>query len=104
MEGMVRTSREDRRRQWQGYIEGQKQSGMTVTAYCAANGLRLSQFWYWRHVLCSEAAGRSGFVELEGKPSGYAGVTLVVRGITIQVGQGFSPSLLRQVIACLAAP
>lgn len=101
MEEVVQASREERRRRWQEHIERQKQSGLKVTAYCSANGLKAPQFWYWRHVLCTEQVGGAGFVELKENGKDDPGVTLVIRGVTIRIQEGFNPLLLRSVLACL---
>jgi hypothetical protein len=101
MEQVVRASREERRRRWQEHVEGQKRSGLKVAAYCEANGLNAGQFWYWRRTLSSESNGNGGFVELTDCGKGECGIVLVVRGVTIQVREGFSQLVLRGVLSCL---
>jgi hypothetical protein len=104
MEEVVRESREERRRRWLEHVEGQRRSGLKVAAYCEANGLNAGQFWYWRRALRSVCDGSGGFVELTKNGDGECRMVLVVRGVTIQVRDGFSPSLLRQVLSCLGVP
>lgn len=104
MEGTVQAGRTERRRQWQEYVEGQRRSGVSVVAFCAANNLKAHQFWYWRRVLSqSSEEERAGFVEVIDDVHSSA-ITIVVGDAHIRVCDGFSSALLRQVIESLRRP
>lgn len=104
MEQTVVTDRHERKQKWQGHVEGWRRSGLKVTAYCTANGLNAAQFWYWRRALLPKATEKRGFVELTSSAGGDASITVMVRGVAIPIRDGFSRSLLRQVVDCLSAP
>ncbi len=95
-------SRQERRLKWQGHVEEWRRSGLKASAYCAANGLNAGQFWYWRRTLSPDTQEKGdGFVEVTGDNRGHATITLMIRGATISVCEGFDPSLLREVVDCL---
>lgn len=105
MEGVVLKGREERRRRWQEYVEGQRQSGLSVTAYCATNNLKPYQFWYWRRVLSANRAPEGGgFVEVAGGRADGAFLAVRVRDVEILVAEGFNPILLRRVVESLSSP
>lgn len=89
----------DERREWWGvHLERQSQSNQTVRAYCAEQGLKPWQFWYWRKALAPREA-QGGFVQLAPAPG--SGVTLVIGGCRIGIERGFDPGLLREVVGAL---
>ncbi len=90
---------EERRRRWREHLERQVQSGKGVGAYCAEQGLKPWQFWYWRKALQQKTPAAVGFVELCRVPA--AGVVVELAACRITVGRGFDPELLRQVVAAL---
>ena len=90
---------EARRQMWREHVARQGQSGQTVRAYCAEQGVKPWQFWYWRKALKPKAAPTGGFVELCGAAA--AGVVLDVAGCRVTVARGFDAELLRQVVAAL---
>ena len=48
----TRKATQDYRRQiWTELIRGRQGSGLTVTEYCAQNGIRPKQYYYWLHKL-----------------------------------------------------
>ena len=94
------SERERRREQWRGHLERHSQSGKTVRAYCAEEGLKPWQFWYWRKALIPQEA-QGGFIQLTERPA--ASVTLVIGGCRLGIERGFDPALLREVVAALRA-
>lgn len=42
--------------EWKGLIKGRKESGQSVKAYCAEQGITERTYYYWLHKLRSEAA------------------------------------------------
>ena len=91
--------RESRRAAMRDHLERHRQSGMSVKAYCAANGLKAWQFWYYRKLNQPPAA--SGFEELRG--SGCGSLSVEVGGCRLCLTRPFDAELLRQVVAVLKA-
>jgi len=90
---------EERRQVWREHLARHAQSGQTVRAYCAEQGVKPWQFWYWRKALDPKTPEASGFVELGGLST--AGVVVELAGCRIAVARGFDAALLRQVVAAL---
>ncbi len=44
--GITRVKQEVRLREWAEQIKAQQESGMTVTAFCAENGINLKTYYY----------------------------------------------------------
>ena len=93
--------REANRAIWASHIERQRQSGKSVKAFCAEEGLKVWQFSYWRGVIHPTKTEPKGFVEVKVKCGG--GVVVEVNGCRIEVERGFDPELLRQVVGTLRA-
>ena len=94
--------REERRVLWREHVEGQARSGLRVTAYCAAHGLKVWQLSYWRKALQAAPAPVGGFVELGASGSGTLSVECA--GCCLTLRRGFDAELLRQVVSVLRAP
>lgn len=64
----------DRAGHWRGVLDGQKQSGVTVRAFCRKQKIRESAFYYWRRRFSVEEAGRgkSGVSAASTKPKRLA--------------------------------
>ena len=42
--------------QWQNHVDCQKESGLSIAAYCQENGLAVSNFYGWRkRLLCGDS-------------------------------------------------
>jgi len=95
---------EQLRQIWKTHIERWKQSGQTQVAYCREHGLRPYQFTYWK-----KRFGRTdtdiSFVPLRfsrNLPVAVTGSTFNLftqNGFKIQVGTGFDPVALKQLIS-----
>ena len=42
-------------REWKGLIQEQKESGMTIRAWCEQNGFRENTYYYWLKIIRAEA-------------------------------------------------
>ena len=100
MSGERVAKREARVREWRAHFARRARSGQTVAAYCAEQGLRPWQYWYWRKARL-RTRPKSGFVELTARAG--SGVTLVLGGCRIGLERGFDPVLLRDVVTALRA-
>lgn len=118
-------TRELRQKQWESVIKDRIQSGMTVNAYCKANGITRDAYFYWLRKIKLAAleeghlakAGEyektkveeeSGFVELV--PEKHATelsnevviardrISIKIGEISVQVEEGTSPAFLRTVL------
>ena len=90
---------------WRGKMAEYEKGGLTVREFCARDGLREVQFYYWRREL-KEASKKAGFVELvrSGGVNGGAGVSIRVDdGLSIVVERGFDEETLKAALACVCA-
>ena len=97
-ETQIVNENEERRQLWRGHLDRQSRSGKTIKAYCAENGVKPWNFFYWRKALAPKEV-EGGFLELATGPR--AGMTLAIGGCTIGVERGFDPTLLREIVAAL---
>lgn len=114
---------------WRGRMASQRESGLSVRAYCHGEGLSEARFHWWRRELAlrdrevasvlERACGRGGevgegpqaaFVEVscgEADPSALptsSPVEVVLRGgRVIRVRDGFSPETVSRLVALLEA-
>ena len=51
---MNKETKELRLAQWAGLIKEQKQSGLTVKAWCNQNGITKDAYYYWQHKVRKE--------------------------------------------------
>jgi len=104
---------------WRHHLAAWRQSGLTVRAYCRAEGLSEPSFYSWRRTLspCRTSANRvtqpakparatpaSAFVpvRLVDPPAVTSPVEVVLRGgRLLRVTDGFSASTLRDLVAVL---
>ncbi len=89
---------------YQSHINAWKQSGISQSDFCRQHGLNIKIFGYWKRKLCSRPEGVS-FVPVAIKPSHPAsmksGSSLRIvtgNGLSIEVGDGFNPATLRQLL------
>lgn len=98
--------RTTRRKYWLSHIDGWRSSGLSQSAYCREQGLALGTFHYWKRQserVNSEAptcGGALNLVEVNLAPSAD-NAQMRLRwddGPTVELGVGFSPFALREVI------
>lgn len=87
--------------EWKERIELQKESGLTVKAWCHQNGSAYHCFKYWRSRLQQTPdLKRSSFKELSDKPAG-TGIVIEKKGLRIHVTKNFDSSTLFQCLSLL---
>jgi hypothetical protein len=93
---------------WQGQVAQWQDSGLTQVAYCRQQGLKVSQFGYWKKRLLPapsrEATSRAvpGFIPVQ-LASVRATVTVVLNErLRVEVHPGFDPATLRAVVQALS--
>jgi hypothetical protein len=100
----IQSDPEQLRQVWKTHIESWKQSGQTQVAYCREHGLKPHQFSYWK-----KRFGRTNtdisFVPLRfsrNLPVAVTGSTFSLftqNSFKIEVGAGFDPATLKQLIS-----
>ena len=87
--------------EWKERIQLQKESGLTVVAWCHQNGVPYHCFKYWRsRLLQTPDLARSSFKELSDKPSG-SGIVIEKKGLRIHVTKNFDIPTLSQCLSVL---
>jgi hypothetical protein len=100
-----------KRQYWQEHIESWKRSGLSQAEYCRLNSLRLKNFWYWKKQYSEKASDQLHFFPLALVPIKAAKaikpepaslqLTLQEQRFRIEIGENFSPSVLKGLILTL---
>ena len=94
---------------WRARVDGQRNAGGSIAAYCAGQGFSTSSFYRWRKILAREDRPRARFLPVhivEAKPVvvGPAGIDVVLRsGHRVKLMRGFDPASLRAAVIALEA-
>jgi hypothetical protein len=113
----------DRRAFWRAHIAAWRESGLTQRAYCHRESLPEAQLSHWKHrqakaqrrgltkrslipIEVLEPApselGSAGGAAPVGVPAATAALSVVFgRGLRLEIGEGFHPATLRQVLEVL---
>jgi hypothetical protein len=100
---------EGKRRFWEEHLSGWQASGRSQREYCREHDLRLSGFGYWRQRLRNPDPV-PGFVPLrldDGSSSPWVPESAALRLVTaqghrIEIGAGFDPGVLAELLRVLA--
>ena len=88
---------------WLEKMAEYEKGGLTVREFCARDGLREVQFYYWRRQLKAQGKEKqTGFVELvrSGGANGGAGVSVKIdERISIVLERGFDGETLKAALA-----
>ncbi|MBE0339745.1 IS66 family insertion sequence element accessory protein TnpB [Paenibacillus sp. 28ISP30-2] len=98
------TKAERRQHQWTERIRDYRASGLTMSAWCEAQGVTLHQLKYWLRKMDSSIPSTSTphFIPVTvSSPSSSPSLTLRIGLASLDVQEGFSPELLRQVVQAL---
>lgn len=101
---MVRDAKQEQF--WRGRRAEYEQSGVTVREFCAREGLRETQFYYWCRKLKAARQPQAGFVELVRSGGGTVGAGVSIRvddRLSIAVERGFDVETLQATLACVCA-
>jgi len=104
-------SNKEQRQFWQMVIETWRDSGMSISKFCKAEGLSEGTFYNWRKRLSGRHASRnrqggsnpSAFVEVSMPRSDCAALELVLcSGNTLRISSGADSKTLSDVISVLS--
>jgi hypothetical protein len=100
-----------KRQYWHEHIESWKRSGLSQAEYCRLNSLRLKNFWYWKKRNTGETSEQLRFFPLALVPTKAAKaiktepvslqLTLQEQRFRIEIGENFSPTVLKGLIMTL---
>lgn len=98
-------------RQWRDRVRRHRSSGVSVRAFCAAEAIPESAFYFWRRELTERerrrrSNGRPRFVPVEMASESASSAMLEVvlgGGRTVRVSAGFDAEHLRAVVTALEA-
>ena len=91
----------ERYEKWGEIVKQQEASGLSVTAYCRQEGLKVWKFYSWRRRVRDRDQSTGEFVAMSfrAEPSGVAsGVSVVVGRVRLELSEGFSESELRRAL------
>lgn len=100
-----------KRQYWQEHIESWKRSGLSQAEYCRLNSLWVKNFWYWKKRYSGESSEQLRFFPLalvrpkvtkaiNSEPATLQ-LTLQEQRFRIEIGENFSPSVLKGLILTL---
>jgi len=90
---------------WNENILKQRESGLSVAAWCSENNFNAHTFGYWQGKLFPKKLDCSNFTEIKDKTNSEdfnlkrAGIVLEYQGIYIHLDKKFDSSVLRQCLA-----
>ena len=112
---MRKVAREVRLSKWSGIMQEQKASGMSIHAWCAANGVNKQRYFYWQRQLresaCESLVSVQG--QIQGKPPSFVEmtppeetsctgtITVRIGGAVIEIAGDATPSAIESVIRVL---
>jgi len=98
-------TKEERHAHWREIIEGQRTSGMTISAYCREPQIPTTSFYTIRRRLKEREAITGGFLELKTArlvAPASSGIHLCFgNNLYVEVERGFDPFTLRLVVETL---
>lgn len=97
---MSRSLSEEKKQQWKNNILKQRESGLSVAAWCRENNVNTHTFGYWQSKIFSKDLDSSSFTEIIDKknPTNFkrTGIVLEYQGIHIHLDKEFDSSVLKQ--------
>ncbi|MFH1314189.1 MAG: IS66 family insertion sequence element accessory protein TnpB [Candidatus Eisenbacteria bacterium] len=101
----------EKARYWRGVISKAARSGLSIQAFCKAEGVSAGQFYVWRRKLkarervrqTGSPRGATSFALVsDGKESASAGIELVLAGGSrLRISKGVDRETLAEVVAVL---
>lgn len=100
---MARPFSEEIKQQWKENIVKQRESGLSIPAWCRQNKIATHTFYYWQGKLFSSPLlNRSAFIEASNeKNQSAAEIVLEYQGFNIHLNEHFNPSILKKCLEVL---
>lgn len=99
---MAQPFSEDLKQQWRENILKQRQSKLSITAWCRQNGIVVHTFYYWQgKLLPKPILSRADFAEATEGQNKSTTITLVYQGFTIHLSEDFNSSVLKRCLEVL---
>jgi transposase-like protein len=105
---MAQVERQGRSREpyWRLVVARWKRSGLSVQAFCRAEGLKQATFYWWRRELNRRDQPKPAFLPVRviaerAEPSSGGVEVVLANGRCLRVGVGFDPQTLVQVVELL---
>jgi len=103
--GQVARSRSRREPYWRRVLARWERSGLSVRAFCRAEGVSEPMFYWWRRELPRRDQAKPAFLPVhvltEAEPPARGLEVVLANGRCLRVGVGFDPQTLVQVVALL---
>ena len=91
-------TRQDQLKHWQTHISAWEQSGTSQAGYCRMHNLSIKTFAYWRRKL-RKGSETVKLVQIPCVPVTIVPIRLIIDDrFAIEVGNGFSPDTLKQLV------
>lgn len=105
MDEIIHVKNEYRRQRWAELIRQRQESGMTVSGFCAANGLKAKTYYYWlrklREDICLQAVVAVPLEPAEEEPRGTTAVKLRMGDLVVEIGNEASAVTIEAVVRAL---
>lgn len=102
------TRKLDKEHYWQKHVESWRQSNLSQVEYCRLNDLPIGNFGYWKRRHGRAVSEHRLFFPLvatgpasNAEPASALRLNLQEKRFSIEIGEDFSPMLLRKLIAIL---
>jgi hypothetical protein len=105
MNEIIQIKNEYRRQRWAEAIRQCQESGMTVTRYCEANGLKAKTYYYWlrklREEVCQQTVVAIPGMTGSNDASGTAAVRMCAGDLVVEIENTASVATIEAVIRAL---
>ena len=104
---MAKSFSVEKKQLWKENILKQRESGLSVAAWCRENNFNTHTFGYWQGKLFPKKLDSSSFTEIKDKndPKNFvikgSGIIIECQGIHIRLDKQFDSSVLRQCLEVL---
>jgi transposase len=105
----VLPDRGGREQHWRAVLDRWRQSGLSVRAFCQAEGLSQPTFYWWRREILRRDTPKPAFLPVRvvredaAQRAGRGIEVVLANGRCLRVGPGFDPQTLVQVVDLLEA-
>ena len=99
---MAKPLSEEVQKQWKDKIDEQRNSNLSIAAWCRQNGGNVHVFYYWQKKFYPKSPlSRSVFTEIIPKDEPSSGIVLEYQGISIHIHRHFDQLVLKKCLEVL---